>query len=270
MPELPEVEAIRRMLVSNVAGKDIVDTSLFLSRAVKQGELTSLVGLTIQGVDRRGKYLLFRCSEGVVVYVHLRMTGVFFWKPLDEPINSHIRFAWHFSDGKLLFQDVRTLGGMWISDAEHPPWKKMGWEPFDENLTAEMIYGAFQKRKITVKQGLLDQTIIAGIGNIYASEVLYKTGINPFVLTNALSYEQVKILLKSIREILSAAIAASGTTFKDFRLSDGSKGEFAAFLKVYNKQGEPCSWCGTKIERVVIAARSTYYCPACQPMPAED
>ncbi len=264
MPELPEVESVRRDLVTRVQGNKVTWVEPLLPRMVKCGTLDDIVGVEFTSINRRGKFLFIETSGEMTVYIHLRMSGTLLWRKGIEDNPSHIRIVIGFQNGRLLFRDPRTLGGIWINRKGEHPWKKMGLEPFDDNLTPEVLQKLLVKRSIPIKTALLDQGTIAGIGNIYASEILFDAKIDPRRPANSISNGELLKVLNSTRTILNAAIEANGTTLKDFKLSNGRGGEFANFLKVYAKKEEECYICKSKIERIVQSQRSTFFCPSCQ------
>ncbi len=265
MPELPEVESLRRMLAKTIVGKTITVVEVRLPRIVRQGDPAALTGGTVGSIVRRGKYLRFDVFDRPCLYAHFGMTGGFLWVTDESKIDRWVRVVFHFGEGLLLFRDVRTLGGLWISDEIHPPWEKLGPEPLGEGISPESFRQALQGRRIPIKRSLLDQSIIAGIGNIYDSEALYRAGINPFQPAGGLSGDETACLLSAIQAVLREAIDAGGTTFRDFHLSDGREGGFACFLKVYGRENQPCESCGQPIQKVMLDSRSAYYCPQCQP-----
>lgn len=265
MPELPEVESIRRMLLEKVIGKVIIGSETGLPRIIKQGELNSLIGRCFTGIERYGKYLRFTTDTDLTLYSHFRMTGTFLWLGLKEKEPTHIRARILFSDGEMQYRDTRTLGGLWITEDGQRPWKQLGPDPFSQECSAETLKKLLSGRSIPIKVALLDQAVIAGIGNIYASEALFASGIHPAQKADSLSVEELNRIIESARIILQSSIDSGGTTFRDFRLSDGKEGAFKAFLKVYGKAGEKCDVCGYNIKRIVQAQRSTFFCPVCQP-----
>ena len=264
MPELPEVESLRRMLARRVVGRKILRTRTLLPRIVRQGRLGNLVGRTFTSVARYGKFLCFDTDDRLKLFVHLRMTGGLLWEGDLDGIPSHIRAVICFDDDRLLYRDVRTLGGLWVSRNGAAPWKRLGIDPFDPAFTPEELKQLFSVRRLPVKLALLDQTLIAGIGNIYASEILFAAGIDPRRPVSSLSGDELVGLHDAVGRILNAAIEFQGTTFRDFRLSDGRQGRFRNLLNVYGRGGEHCRRCDGIIERITQAQRSTCFCPSCQ------
>lgn len=264
MPELPEVESVRRMLAAQIKGKRIFKSKILLPRILKSGSLAELHNSTILGIHRRGKYLQINTNTPLSIFFHLGMTGSLLWDADSTGMDNYIRAWLELDDGRVLFRDIRTFGKIWIRAENDPPWSNIGYEPFDPSLTADVIILRLQKRSMNIKTVLLDQKLIAGIGNIYASEVLYDTNINPCKPAKEITEDELTRIINSIRVIFKASINSSGTTFRDFRLSNGKEGGFANFLKVYGKENDPCPKCSTNIQRIVLSQRSTFFCPICQ------
>ncbi len=266
MPELPEVEAVCRQLSISIPESKVVGTEILLQRIIREGNPDMLVGSTFKSVERIGKFIRIRTDTRLSLFVHLRMTGQLFWEPAEYLRDRFVRCILTTDNGIITFRDVRTLGGLWICDDEKPPWKKMGVDPFSKHFTVAYLTEKLAKRKVPIKPMLLDQAFIAGIGNIYASEILFNAGINPLRLASSIDSSEIPRLHDGVIRILQSAIDAKGTTFKNFRLSDGKEGAFREFLKVYAHGGEPCAICGTVLERITQAGRSTYFCSICQPL----
>lgn len=264
MPELPEVESIRLGLEPVVKGCRIERISVNVPRMLIKGDPADLTGKYFTTIDRRGKYLQIMTDSDLSLHVHLRMSGTLLWREPDEELPDFARIIVYLDKGKLVFRDVRTLGNIWIAGRNFTPWRKLGVEPFSEDLTAEYLKNKLIKRSIPIKVALLDQSVIAGIGNIYASEILFDCGINPRKAASGLSKPKLNLIIASTRKILSDAIHHNGTTLKDFRLSNGRDGNFTDFLRVYRKLDVPCCNCNTPIKRIVQSQRSTYFCPVCQ------
>jgi formamidopyrimidine-DNA glycosylase len=270
MPELPEVETTRRGIAPLVEGKTI---ALVTTRTLglrwpfpdRLGEL--LAGQTICKVERRAKYLLFRCDSGTLI-LHLGMSGHLRVVSHKLPAGRHDHVDLVFADGSCLrFNDSRRFGALlWTADdpASHPLLAGLGPEPFDEEMTGERLYRLSRGRKIAVKSFLMDQQIVVGIGNIYASEALFLAGIDPARAAGRVGLARYRRLVAVIRTVLGEAIAAGGTTIRDFRNSEGRPGYFAIQLQVYGRDGEPCPRCGQAIRTRRIGQRSTYFCRACQ------
>ncbi len=264
MPELPEVETLRLFLKPRVTGKRIQNVIVRLARIIRSGGVDSVIGSKITGIVRRGKHLKFETDSESEMFIHLRMSGTLLWSQSDEEPDKYVRASVLYENGVMHYRDIRTLGGIWIVNKGDFPFHRLGVEPLSFELTVEYLARMLAKRSIPIKVALLDQKIIAGIGNIYASEILFDCGINPRKPAKNLTEKEIERLIASTRKVLTAAIQSSGTTFRDFRLSNGKNGDFARFLKVYDRRDKPCVLCGAPIVRLVQAKRSSYLCPACQ------
>ena len=292
MPELPEVETVRRGLAPHLTGARILAVDQRrpdLRFPFPPGFATALEGATITEVDRRAKYLLIRLSTGRVWISHLGMTGTYRfggfelaepsrYRPVD-PANKHdhLVVGLEGSDGSrlsLLYNDARRFGFMDLLDDEgaSPHLKDLGPEPLSNHFSAQSLASAMARRSAPMKAILLDQSVVAGLGNIYVSEALYRAGIRPDAPGHSLldasggPSRALEGLVDAIREVLSDAIAAGGSTLRDFRNSDGGNGYFQHRFAVYDRQGEPCQTpgCSGRIERLVQSGRSSFFCPVCQ------
>lgn len=238
--------------------------------------LHRLQGTQIAGWQRRGKYLL-----GSLVFaneqpagwlgVHLRMTGQLLWVKPETPLQTHTRVRLFLgSDQELRFVDQRTFGQMWWVPADQAPEQvitglaKLGPEPFDPEFSVAYLQNAFQRRQRPIKNCLLDQRLVAGIGNIYADEALFLSGIRPMTRCAAIEPPDLEKLYQAIQTVLLASIEAGGTTFSDFRDIQGINGNYGGVAWVYDRAGQPCRVCGTALERLKLAGRSAHYCPQCQ------
>jgi formamidopyrimidine-DNA glycosylase len=278
MPELPEVETVRRMSAPHVVGRTIDRVELGNFPGVIETTLPGvpaswLTGRRIEAANRRGKYLLFPLDDGNTMVVHLRMTGRLLVMPPDAPTVrfEHLRMA--LSSGEQLrFADQRKFGRVSIftpEDVERLE-SRLGPEPLSSALTADHLHAALQRRTGSIKGALLDQRLIAGLGNIYVDEALWETRIHPLTRANALGLDDLDALLVAIRAILTAAIANQGTSFSTFENPYGEAGSNARNLKVYGraKNAGACERCGTPLERIVVAGRGTTFCPNCQVLQA--
>ncbi len=265
MPELPEVETIVRQLRRQVMGKSIAAVRILWPRTLagsKREFRRRLLGMTVAGVWRRGKYIGIEGADGTYFTIHLRMTGKLV-TDLSVPDRRHERARFTFADGSLLhFVDARKFGRLrlWPCRGESCP--GLGPEPLREPVVLSALRGLRTRRPI--KSVLLDQTILAGIGNIYADEALFASGIHPLTPASALSAEQQKLLAGFVPRILKQAIGRRGTTLRNYRSVDDRSGENQEHLFVYGRFGKPCLVCGTAIDRVRIAGRSSHFCPRCQ------
>jgi formamidopyrimidine-DNA glycosylase len=270
VPELPEVEVICRGLAKKLVGQTIRGVNRGdkrLRRQTEAGELESLVGHTVTSLSRRGKYLLVHLDRGLNLLVHLGMTGRLFFQTDSCPTLPHVHLVFHLHSGlKLVYQDVRRFGQILLYQSGKTPLAlaQVGLEPWSRRLTPAWLHQKARGLKRPIKNFLLDGRIIAGIGNIYASEALFESGIHPQTPAGELCLEMWDALLKALRRILRRAIRAGGTTIANFVDCEGQSGLFAMQLKVYGRAGEPCPVCQTPIERLVMAGRSTFFCPACQ------
>lgn len=271
MPELPEVETIVRELNAALPGRTVVDVDVFRADALGGVPVprfrAALRGRCVAGVSRRGKFLVFALRPAGFLVGHLRMTGKFALSPpLPAPLPHH-RAWFRLDDGSLLvFQDLRCFGTLAVVEAlgDYAPLAALGLEPLSPRFTARWLARALAASRVPLKSWLMDQSKLAGLGNIYAAEILHAAGLSPLRRSDALRPEEVRRLHGATRRILRAAIRKSGTTIRDFRRVDEKTGEFQHFLRVYGKAGEPCPACRTPIARLVQQQRSTFYCPGCQ------
>jgi formamidopyrimidine-DNA glycosylase len=256
MPELPEVESAVRRLRKATVGKTIADASVLhpaLERRLSNARLRSVRGATVASVERRGKHQLLRLDDGRVLHAHFRMTGDWTMDRASAPLPRFARAYVAFDNGaRVVLDDPRALSTLDLHAKNDEPDLGLGPEPSDSALTAEYLLGAFAKRRGPIKPVLLDQRVIAGLGNIYAAEALWHSKISPLVLAKDLTKKQVSTLIGAIRKVIKAA---TGARYTDADVSE---------LAVYDREGQTCRRCGNTIERVVQAGRSTYYCPGCQ------
>jgi len=276
MPELPEVETVRRGLSRWVVGRTIGTVDVLHPRSVRRHVAGGsdfaavLAGRTITGVNRRGKYILVALDNDQVLVVHLRMTGKFISVGLDNELPPYSHVVFHLdNDRRLVFSDMRQFGRMRLLSgkalSELAQIAALAPEPLLDEFTPEYLFTTLQKSRRSLKQLLLDQTKILGLGNIYASEALFLARISPFKSTDTLSRKRALALYAAIRDVLGEAIEAGSTLKIDLDDQNGSYfGSDERFWRVYERAGEPCVNCGTKIRRAVQGGRSTYYCPKCQ------
>lgn len=273
MPELPEVETIRRCLAQYLPGQAVVSVEASNSRLrlpLAPQALAELVGLPLEGLERRGKYLLF-CFPGRTLVCHLGMSGCLLLDFSGAKLPQHTHVVLTFSQGvRLLYVDPRRFGLLSVLAGHawhtHPLFSRLGPEPFATHAVLENLLAAKAKSRTPVRNVLLDQGIVAGIGNIYANEALFVAGIRPQTPVYRVSEQRLSALASSVAEVIARAIEAGGTTLADgtYRNALGKPGYFAVDLGVYGREGRPCPRCGRTIRRVVLSARSAYYCPACQ------
>ncbi len=330
MPELPEVEYTARQLRATIIGAKISEALVFWERTIGHPALpdflAEVAGRHIEGIRRRGKFLLFDLSGDLLLTVHRRMTGNLLllprgweidtslqqtdplaWsirgpsfkkidpasartpvgKQLNEASYSHnncpiptsddarlayCRVCFGFTDGRyLLFTDPRKFGRieLWPRELEQKALAGLGPEPLDDEFTVGRLVEVLAGRKSTIKQVLLDQEVVAGLGNIYADEALFYAAIHPLRRANSLSSTEVQLLHEGIVSVLTLGIQHGGTSFNDYRDLWGEAGENYNHVRVYHREGQPCVRCGTPIERIIVAQRSTHFCPGCQKLKSE-
>jgi formamidopyrimidine-DNA glycosylase len=274
MPELPEVEHVVRGLRRAVVGRRILAAEINLPRIVASPAAATfkrkVSGARIDSLSRRGKYILLELNSGDVLVVHLRMTGKFVCITPDQPLPPYPHVVFYLDDDRrLIFCDMRQFGRMRLIAAKKlfalPQLESLAPEPLGDAFTADYLQATLSRSHRSLKQLLLDQTKILGLGNIYASEALFLARISPFKEAHRLSRSRALRLHQAIRDVLEEAIAAGSTLRID--LADGIGSYFGTterFWRVYEREGEPCVNCGTRIKRVVQGGRSTYYCPKCQ------
>jgi formamidopyrimidine-DNA glycosylase len=274
MPELPEVETIRRQLAPHLEGRTIVKAEILDPRWTRPEppELvaTGLSGRRVERVGRSGKYLVWELSGDLHLLVHLRMTGALLFDPPSDPVHTRVRFG---LDGghRLVYVDPRRFGtghllpGRPARDAYLG--ERIGIEPMTPEFTVEHLRAMARGRTAPVKSFVLDQRRIAGVGNIYADEALFRARIHPLRPAGALSVGQLAELREAIEAALIAGIEAKGATIDDFRHVDGARGSFQDRFLVHRREGEACPRCGTTIRKLVVGGRGTYVCERCQPRP---
>ncbi len=272
MPELPEVETVRRVLKELVMDKKIESVEVLCEKMLKNSTIeyfeTKLVDQTITDVRRLGKYLFIDTDEYTLIS-HLRMEGKYNYYPDPDEITKHDYIIFRFTDGsELRYNDTRKFGTMEIvlkgHEQELKSIGKLGLEPYDKELTVEYFKNKIATRKSSIKQILLDQTIITGFGNIYVDEILYQVQIHPLTPVSELTDQQIKSILVAGDKIIKAAIAAGGTTVKSFTVTKNVTGKFQYSLNVYGRKGEECYRCGTSLKKIKVGGRGTHYCPQCQ------
>lgn len=274
MPELPEVENIRRELDTSLKGKEILFCEVVRGSVIKNTDAAYFEQVMqdnrIEGFGRRGKYLLGRLSSGHTLVVHLGMTGQLYFSDRTEARKKHTHVVWTLEgEEEMRFTDVRRFGGIHLLDTEDTSsisgLKTMGPEPLDESFTLQEFRALFQKKRSgAIKRWLLDQHFIAGIGNIYADESLFAARINPDRDITSLKKAEIDRLYEGIREVLTLAIAEGGSSINDYINARGQKGGFQDSHKVYGKKDVPCEECGTPLSTCKIAGRTTTYCRQCQ------
>lgn len=294
MPELPEVETIRRDLESSLVGCKLVSSEILFEKTARNGAAffeDALVGKTLKNVSRRGKLLILQFASDTFLLVHLKMTGQLIYIKGKKKItgghslskknennflssiggtlpNKHTRAIFSFSGGgKLFFNDLRKFGYLKIVDKKELDLiieNNYGPEPLEAALNFSYLSKIIKGKKTKIKALLLDQKLVSGLGNIYVDEVLFAAGVLPQRLAGTLNEEEIKKLLKAINSIIKKAILHRGTTFSDYRDSEGKKGNFSTFLQVYGRGKELCKKCGKPLNKTKIAGRGSHYCLNCQ------
>ena len=269
MPELPEVETTRLGLLPRLQGrtlKRIVVRNPRLRWPVPGDLQARLVGRALENLTRRGKYLLFDFGA-VTQIVHLGMSGSLRFAGPDEPASLHDHVDWVFNDGTTLrLRDPRRFGAvLWTDDAaQHPLLAHLGPEPLTPAFDAAYLHAQCRRRNAAIKQVIMDAQVVVGVGNIYASESLFHAGIRPTTAAHRLSRPACARLAAAIKQVLAAAIAAGGSSLRDYVHSSGELGYFQLQTRVYGREGLPCKTCGTPIRRIVQGQRASFYCPGCQ------
>lgn len=273
MPELPEVETVRRRLAPHVEGRRIVAVDVRDARLTGAADparvADALAGRTVRALDRRGKYLLVRLDDDTTLISHLRMTGNWLVPTADEP--PFVRAALTLDDDtRVVYADARRFG-TWdhLSDAATADYlaARLGPEPLDAGFDGGTLRDAFRGRQAPVKALLLDQRLVAGVGNIYADEALHRARIHPDVPAGRLRRPQLDLLADAVREALEEGIRQQGASIRDFRDPAGGYGSMQEAFRVYGRDGEPCGACGAEIIKIRSAGRGTHVCPTCQPRP---
>ena len=308
MPELPEVEYTARQLRTAIVGATIKDAQVFWERTIGHPALpdflAEIAGCTVSGIRRRGKYLILDLSADLILTIHRRMTGNLlllppgweidtslrerdtaawntrgptFYSP-NEPDNidpvelRYCRVCFNLTDGRrLAYTDPRKFGriALWPREREMEALAGLGVEPLDTEFTVEELARSLAGRRGAIKQVLLDQTVIAGVGNIYADEALYYARIHPLHPAHSLTLDEIRLLHEGIVAVLTLGIEHGGTSFSEYRDLLGEAGDNYNHVRVYQQDGKPCARCGTLIERIVVGQRGTHYCPGCQKLIVE-
>ena len=274
MPELPEVETSRAGIAPFIEQKTIKAVIIRESRLrwpIPELLTTTLPGLLLQNVHRRGKYLLLNTNQGVLL-LHLGMSGKLRITSPEQPAGKHDHLDLVFADDTVLrLNDQRKFGAVlwWTGDiAEHPLLAELGPEPLSADFNGEYLHARAAKRTLPVKSLLMNSHIVVGVGNIYANESLFMAGIHPERPAGSIGLQQYSELADKVKTVLQQAIAQGGTTLRDFTNAQGKPGYFQQSLNVYGKAGQPCPKCNTPIELIKIAQRASYYCGSCQQYPS--
>lgn len=273
MPELPEVETTRRGIATIMPGRTLRRFLVHEARMrwpVPEHLAQTLNGHVVQSCERRGKYLLINFEHGTQI-IHLGMSGSLRSAPLDADLRKHDHAEWLFDDARFLLHDPRRFGAiLWHAAADgpvsaHPLLAKLGVEPFDPGFTGDYLHSRLKGKTLAVKQALLAGNIVVGAGNIYASEALFRAGIDPRTKAGTLSRPRCERLAQAVRDTLNDALESGGSTLRDYVNATGQPGAyFELHAAVYEKHGKPCPACSTPIRRIVQGQRATYFCPSCQ------
>lgn len=272
MPEKPEVLTVVKALKKEILGKKIVDVEILWDNIIENPSpkefRQKIKNQVVEDITTRGKWIVMHLTDKVLL-IHLRMEGKFFFREEGDSINKHEHVIFTFDDHRQMrFHDVRKFGKMHLLDKDNYlssiPLKEIGYEYDDSHLTSAYLQQKLKKKSIPIKTSLLDQSIIAGIGNIYDDEILYLSKINPKRKSSTITEEECLHIIQNTREVLNRAIEFGGTTIKSFTSSEGVHGLFQQELLVHGKKDSLCPNCKTKIEVIKINGRSTYYCPKCQ------
>ena len=265
MPELPEVETVVVTLRPKLVGQTIAGVVVHRPDIIAPAGLdlrAKLARQRIDAVDRRGKRIGFTLANGERFYIHLGMTGRLTFEPPDAELLKHTHLVLALPTGQVRFRDPRRFGGLWWMAPDTDDATVMGPEPL--TLSRVQLASRLVRTTRAVKVALLDQRLIAGLGNIYVDEALHAAGIHPLTPSNELTRAQTDALSRSIKTVLRRAIRSRGSSLRDYVDGDGKKGDFVKYHRVYDRAGEPCVACRTAIERIVLGGRSTHFCPRCQ------
>ena len=271
MPELPEVETIRRDLLARLRGRAFTDVWVSpdaprLVQAPTPADLGRVLpGKRIEDISRRGKFLILHLSDGLHLVVHLRMTGALLHRPAGAPADKYTRAVLSLDDrSELRFSDLRKFGAVWLVPDPEMVVGRLGPEPLDGDFTVERLRGLVGRRRAPIKSVLLDQQALAGLGNIYADEALFAARIHPQRPAADLSDVEARRLHGAIRTVLEDALGDRGSSFRDYVDASGNEGAHQFRVKVFRRTGQPCYVCGREIARIKVAGRSTHFCSRCQ------
>ena len=267
MPELPEVETTKNGLAKLLTNKPITKVEIRnpnLRWKVDDSILFNLNNQTLRSLSRRGKYIIFNLDKGYLM-IHLGMSGKINVVDINEPIKKHDHFLLYFDKKVMRFNDPRRFGSIfYLENLEHKLLNSLGVEPLEDSFHENYLYEKSRNKTQNVKAFIMDSKIVVGVGNIYACESLFETGINPKTKAYKISKQKYIYLTENIKKVLTKAIKAGGTTLQDFAKVDGKPGYFSQELSVYGRENENCFNCNGKIKRIIQNQRSTFYCPKCQ------
>jgi len=272
MPELPEVETVKNTLKPKLIGKKITDIKIYHNNIIEYPNIElftkNILNQTITDMNRYGKWLIF-ILDNYYLLSHLRMEGKYFFKNKEEALSKHEHVVITLDNNlELRYHDVRKFGKMLLIEKEKikeiGPLKELGYEPWDNKLNINYLKAKYQNKKLPIKTVLLDQSIITGIGNIYADEILFLSKINPEKIANSLKDKELEEIIKNTKIVLEEAIKQGGSTIRSYTSVDGVHGLFQQKLLVHTMAGTPCKECNTTIIKIKVGGRGTYYCPNCQ------
>ena len=264
MPELPEVETIVRKINTSTKGKEILSCNLQWEGSIAQPSARefsqTILNQTIQSATRRGKFICAALDSSFML-IHLRMSGDLFVRPVNDPIEKHDRVILSLSGGSaLVFNDPRKFGRIWLTSSPDTILDRLGPEPLDKQFTSKVFYSMLHQRHRQLKPLILDQTFLAGMGNIYTDEALFSAKLHPHRISDSLSEDECNSLWKAIRTVLTEGIKRNGASI-DWVYKGG---DFQNHFKVYGRKNEPCLTCGTPIQKITVGQRGTHFCPNCQ------
>lgn len=272
MPELPEVETVKETLKLKLIGKKIKDVKVYYDGIIAYPEVKEfskqIKNLPIKDIKRRGKWLMFDL-DNYYLLSHLRMEGKYFFKNKEDKLDNHEHVVFTLDDDEeLRYRDTRKFGKMYLIKKEDinsiGPIKDLGLEPWDDSLTKEYLRSKYKNKKLPIKTVLLDQSIIVGIGNIYADEILFLSKLNPLIKCCDLKDNDLNNIIKYTKEVLEKAIKLGGTTIRTYTSVDGVHGRFQNELLIHGKDNDVCPNCGQPVEKIRVGGRGTYYCINCQ------
>lgn len=271
MPEMPEVETIKNTLKEMLMNRKIIDVKVYYASIIEYPDvdtfITEIKNQTILDIKRRGKWLLFELNDYYLLS-HLRMEGRYLFRQKSDPILKHEHVVFHLENEQLRYQDTRKFGRMHLLTKKEvynkKPLNELGLEPLEENLTVMYLKQKYQKKTIPIKTVLLDQTIIVGIGNIYADEILFLSKISPLKPAKNLTEKELENIIKYTKEVLTKAISLGGTTIRSYEAKEGVHGLFQNELYVHGKEGKACPICATTLIKIRVGGRGTTYCTNCQ------
>lgn len=273
MPELPEVETVKRGLEPNILGKQIVGADVYrrdLRIEIPSTLEKELTGARIDSIKRRSKYLLIDYGKKNLLVIHLGMSGKLLYSKVagyKKQKHDHLKIKLN-DDNIIIFNDARRFGLVTLIEKdslnEHKLFSHLGAEPLTDGFNGQYLQEKLKNKTINIKQAIMDSKNLVGVGNIYASESLFRTGINPQKNANKISLKKLNELANNIKQVLSEAIESGGSTLRDYVRSDGDVGYFQHNFRVYGRENQPCVICSTPIKRIVQQGRSTFFCPKCQ------